>query len=220
MEGKQFHIRTIVVALLLFALLAAFIGNLYHLQVVKVDEYRAASAMKISNTVTVEAARGELVDRYGRSLVSNRATYEITLNSSVMGAEAQRNANLLDLIHICQANGLEWEDTLPISKEAPFTYTTETPLAYTTSEGKVAFTYLGALLDALPLGEKILPDRWRTEDLEAAASLEALGEGLTAQEVMSSTACGSTSSLTSPCPTPTPVPSSGCSTSSTSAAGT
>ena len=44
MEGKQFHIRTIVVALLLFALLAAFIGNLYHLQVVKVDEYRAASA--------------------------------------------------------------------------------------------------------------------------------------------------------------------------------
>ena len=184
MEGKQFHIRTIVVALLLFALLAAFIGNLYHLQVVKGDEYRAASTVKISNTVTVEAARGEIVDRYGRSMVSNRATYEITLNSSVMGAEAERNANLLELIHICQENGLEWEDTLPISKEAPFTYTTETPLVYTNSKGKVIFTYLGALLDALPLGTSILPDRWRTEDLEKATSLEALGEGLTAQEVI------------------------------------
>lgn len=184
MEGKQFHIRTIVVALLLFVLLAIFIGNLYHLQVVKVDEYRAASTVKISNTVTVEAARGEIVDRYGRSLVSNRATYEITLNSSVMGAEAQRNANLLELIHICQENGLEWEDTLPISKQAPFTYTTETPLVYLNSEGKVTFTYLGALLDALPLGSSILPDRWDSDDLAAASGLEDLGEGLSAQEII------------------------------------
>lgn len=184
MEGKQFHIRTIIVALLLVLLLAGFFGVLYNLQVVKVDEYRAASAMKISNTVTVEAARGELLDRYGRSMVSNRATYEITLNSSVMGAEAQRNANLLELINICRTNGLEWEDTLPISKEAPFTYTTDTPLVYTNSEGKVTFTYLGALLDALPLGSSILPNRWDSDDLKNASSLADLGEGPTAQEVI------------------------------------
>ena len=184
MEGKQFNIRTLIISILLALLLIGFVMVLYNLQIVKGDEYRAASTVKIANTVTVEAARGEILDRYGRSLVGNRATYEITLNSSLMGAEAERNANLLELITICRDNGLEWTDTLPISKDAPFTYTDENALVYTNSEGKVKFSYLGALLDALPLGTDILSDRWRSADLTAAASVADLGEGLTAEEVI------------------------------------
>lgn len=184
MEGKQFHIRTLVVAGILALLLATFAGVLYHLQIVKGEDYRAASTVKIANVETVEAARGEIVDRYGRNLVGNRATYEITLNTSIMGKEAQRNAILLELIHICQENGIAWTDTLPISKDAPFTYTSDSPLVYTDSGGKVRFNYLGALLDALPLGKDILPNHWKQEDLDAASSVADLGEGLTAEEVI------------------------------------
>ena len=184
MEGKQFHIRTLVTVILLALLLGGFGTVLYNLQVVKGEEYRAASTVKISNVVTVEAARGEILDRYGRSLVGNRATYEITLTTSVMGAEAQRNANLMSLINICRENGLEWTDTLPISKDAPFTYTNENALVYTNSEGKVKFSYLGSLLDALPLGTDILPNRWDSDDLAAASSVADLGEGPTAEEVI------------------------------------
>lgn len=184
MEGKQFHIRTLIISILLALLLIGFVMVLYNLQIVKGDEYRAASTVKIANTVTVEAARGELLDRYGRSLVGNRATYEITLNSSLMGAEAERNANLMELITICRENDLEWTDTLPISKDAPFTYTDENALVYTNSEGKVKFSYLGSLLNALPLGDKILPNRWDSDDLAAASSVADLGEGPTAEEVI------------------------------------
>ena len=184
MEGKQFNIRTLIISILLALLLIGFVMVLYNLQIVKGDEYRAASTVKIANTVTVEAARGELLDRYGRSLVGNRATYEITLNSSLMGAEAERNANLMELITICRENGLEWTDTLPISKDAPFTYTDENALVYTNSEGKVKFSYLGSLLNALPLGDKILPNRWDSDDLAAASSVADLGEGPTAEEVI------------------------------------
>ena len=184
MEGKQFNIRTLIISILLALLLIGFVMVLYNLQIVKGDEYRAASTVKIANTVTVEAARGEILDRYGRSLVGNRATYEITLNSSLMGAEAERNANLMELITICRENGLEWTDTLPISKEAPFTYTDENALVYTNSEGKVKFSYLGSLLNALPLGDKILPNRWDSDDLAAASSVADLGEGPTAEEVI------------------------------------
>ena len=184
MEGKQFNIRTLIISILLALLLIGFVMVLYNLQIVKGDEYRAASTVKIANTVTVEAARGELLDRYGRSLVGNRATYEITLNSSLMGAEAERNANLMELITICRENDLEWTDTLPISKDAPFTYTDENALVYTNSEGKVKFSYLGSLLNALPLGDKILPNRWDSDDLAAAASVADLGEGPTAEEVI------------------------------------
>ena len=184
MEGKQFHIRTLVVVGILAALLLVFAGALYQLQVVKVDEYRAASTVKIANVETVEAARGEIVDRYGRSLVSSRATYEITLNTSIMGKEAQRNAILLELIHICQDNGLTWTDTLHISEDAPFTFTSDSPLVYTDSEGKLQFNYLGALLDELPLGKNILPGRWSQEDLDAASSVADLGASLTAEEII------------------------------------
>ena len=184
MEGKQFNIRTLIISILLALLLIGFVMVLYNLQIVKGDEYRSASTVKIANTVTVEAARGELLDRYGRSLVGNRATYEITLNSSLMGAEAERNANLMELITICRENDLEWTDTLPISKDAPFTYTDENALVYTNSEGKVKFSYLGSLLNALPLGDKILPNRWDSDDLAAASSVADLGEGPTAEEVI------------------------------------
>ncbi|OUN83523.1 penicillin-binding protein [Flavonifractor sp. An52] len=184
MEGKQFNIRTLIISILLALLLIGFVMVLYNLQIVKGDEYRAASTVKIANTVTVEAARGEILDRYGRSLVGNRATYEITLNSSLMGAEAERNANLMELITICRDNGLEWTDTLPISKDAPFTYTDENALVYTNSEGKVKFSYLGSLLNALPLGTDILPNRWDSDDLAAASSVADLGEGPTAEEVI------------------------------------
>ena len=184
MDGKQFHIRTLTVAAALAVLLAVFAGVLYYLQIVRGEEYRAASTVRNVNVETVEAARGELLDRYGRTLVSNRATYEIVLETSRMGKEPERNAILLELIAICRENGLAWADTLPISQEAPFTYTSENPLVYTDSEGTLRFNYLGALLAELPLGSAILPHRWEEEDLAEAGSLAGLGPGLTAEEVI------------------------------------
>ena len=184
MDGKQFHIRTLTVAAVLAVLLAVFAGVLYYLQIVRGEEYRAASTVRNVNVETVEAARGELLDRYGRTLVSNRATYEIVLETSRMGKEPERNAILLELIAIYRENGLTWADTLPISREAPFTYTSENPLVYTDSEGTLRFHYLGALLAELPLGSAILPGRWEEEDLEEAGSLAGLGPGLTAEEVI------------------------------------
>lgn len=92
MEGRQFNRRTLAILVVLTALLLLFFGVLYNLQVLHVDDYRAQSVVKIANRKTVEAARGELLDRYGRSMVTNRATYQLTLNTGVMGEEAVRNA--------------------------------------------------------------------------------------------------------------------------------
>ena len=186
MEGKQFNRRTLAVAAVLAVILAVFVGVLYNLQIVHVEDYRAMSVVKIDNRVTVEGARGELLDRYGRELVTNRAVYRITLNTRLMGDEAQRNPNLMELITICRDNGLSWSDSLPISTTAPFTYTTDTPLAYELEGGGVTFTRLGRLLNALPLGSTVkeslnLPD---TRDIEAAKDLTEIPAGPTAEELI------------------------------------
>ena len=183
MDGKQFHHRTLAVAAVLAALLVVFTGVLYYLQIVRGEEYRAASTVRNVNVETVEAARGEILDRYGRTLVSNRATYEIVLDTSRMGAEAQRNPILLELIEICREDGLTWTDTLPISQEAPFTYTRDEPLVYTDSEGALRFNYLGALLAQLPLGSSILPERWEQEQLDAANALAGQMDSMTEAEI-------------------------------------
>ena len=186
MEGRQFQRRVLSVVLILAALLAAFAGVLYNLQIVHGADYRAQSAVKIANWETVDAARGEILDRYGRSLVSNRATYQITLNTTMMGEEAQRNPTLRELIGICRENGLSWTDRLPISAEAPFTYTTDTPLARENSEGTVSLTDFGKLLNALPLGKEVkaslnLPDA----DMAARAdSLDDLPQPPAAEDVI------------------------------------
>lgn len=186
MEGKQFNRRSLAVAAVLAVMLAVFCGVLYSLQVVHAEDYRAMSVVKIDNRVTVEGARGELLDRYGRELVTNRAVYRITLNTRLMGDEAQRNPNLMALINICRDNGLAWTDSLPISTTVPFTYTTRTPLAYELEGGGVAFTRLGRLLNALPLGSTVkarlnLPT---TKDIEAAKTLDDIPGGPGAEELM------------------------------------
>ena len=186
MEGKQFNRRSLAVAVVLAAVLTVFVGVLYNLQIVHGEDYRAMSVTRISNWETVEGARGELLDRYGRELVTNRAVYQITLNTSLMGDEAQRNPNLMELLNICRDNGLSWSDSLPISAEPPFAYTTDTPLAYELSDGGVAFARLGSLLNALPLGDTVkarlsLPD---TDDIEAAKDLSEIPDGPTAEELI------------------------------------
>lgn len=126
MDAKQFHARVRFTLLVLFVILCTFGMVLYNIQVVHGADYKSQSVNKISETVTVEAARGEILDRYGRVLVSNRTGYQVTLTASLMGAEASRNPNILSLIEISRAHNVTWADTLPISMTAPFTSTLAT----------------------------------------------------------------------------------------------
>lgn len=158
----------------LFAVLALFMGAfcyvLYDLQIVHGAEYLESSRYTIVQTETVEAARGELLDTLGRVLVTNRVTYQVTLDTSLMGSEQQRNETLLELLELCRDQDVEWTDTLPITAQAPFRYTTNEPF-YTVStdeEGVLtrSLTRLGKLAVAMkwiddPTGEDAgtaLPD--------------------------------------------------------------
>ena len=124
MEARLFHARLRVVVLILVLVIGVFTAVLHNLQVVHGADYREKSVRNITKTETVEAARGQILDRYGRVLVSNKTVYQVTLDTSLMGEEAKRNPNLLALLQICREEGVEWTDqVLPISMTEPFTYT-------------------------------------------------------------------------------------------------
>lgn len=132
--GKPFLLRTRAVLVLFAFILALFAWVLYDYQVVHGDYYRELSTRKIVKTETVPAARGALLDRYGRVLADNRVTYQVTLDTSLMGDAQTRNGTILALLRVCREQGVSWSDTLPITAAPPFHYTTASPFETVTTD--------------------------------------------------------------------------------------
>ncbi|MGN8968235.1 penicillin-binding transpeptidase domain-containing protein [Intestinimonas sp. HCP28S3_D6] len=164
MDGKQFHwrVRSIVGVLLILILLFAWV--LYDLQYVHGADYLAQSRRKIAKTETVEAARGEILDRYGRVLVTNRESYNVSLDTSFM---EDVNTTLTKLLDICRTQGVSWADTLPVSDEAPFVFTFDTA-----SSGAISNLY--ALAESLKWTDT-LPAR---EEADAIRTASQEGQGV------------------------------------------
>ena len=156
MEKKQFHRRGLGMLLLLAVILFGLGSSLYDAQMIHGAEYLARSQNSIAETQTVEAARGDILDRYGRVLVSNRVTYQVALNTDAM--EKNRNDILLALIRIARDAGVEWEDTLPITAQPPFRYTTDTPFQYTTTDEEGSPTTSHTRLGRLAVKMKWIDD--------------------------------------------------------------
>jgi len=125
MDRKQFALRSRLALALLAAVLGLFVWVLYDLQVVQGSQFREQSTRKVANTETVQAARGEILDRYGRVLVTNRAVYQVRLDTKLM--KERRNQILLELLEICREQDAEWSDSLPVSAGPVFRYTADSP---------------------------------------------------------------------------------------------
>ena len=158
MDGKQFRWRVRSIVGVLFVILILFAWVLYDLQYVHGADYLAQSRRKIAKTETVEAARGKILDRYGRVLVTNRESYNVSLDTSFM---EDTNATLLKLLDICRQEGVTWTDTLPVSAEAPFVFTFDTA-------GSGAISNLYALSSSLKW-TSTLPEREEADGIRAAA---------------------------------------------------
>lgn len=128
--SKQFHLRSGILVGIFALCLGLFIAVLYDAQVVNHDAYLARSSTQVTASETVEASRGIITDRNGKVLVSNRESYTITIDTDLIEAaegESHDEAvarTVLRLIRQCQASGVEWTDTLPLSRTEPFVYTT------------------------------------------------------------------------------------------------
>jgi Cell division protein FtsI/penicillin-binding protein 2 len=113
-----------VLVAFLVAVVLAFTYVLYDLQIVQGADFLARSTRKIPEVQTVPAARGAILDRYGRPLVSNRLSYNVVLNTARMGDTESKNQILFRLTQLCRAEALTWNDSLPISQYPPFYLTT------------------------------------------------------------------------------------------------
>ena len=116
--------RTRVTALLLlFCLIVSFFSfKLYAMQVIETG----GSTNNITTFETrtrVKAARGNILDKNGNVLVTNRASYDLTINHFVLTSSATPNDTLMGLVKLCRELDIEYTDHLPLTKKPPFEYT-------------------------------------------------------------------------------------------------
>ena len=147
-EGRRLQIRTRILIGLFCCLLLAFVGVLYQIQIVHGSDYLLNANFNVAQTEAVDSDRGEIVDRFGRVLVTNAISYNVLLDSTLMGSE--RNEILTQLLALCREAGVFWNDSLPISASAPWGYTKTENLfcvRSTDEEGNTSVTYtrLGSL---------------------------------------------------------------------------
>ena len=114
--------RLVAMALILVLLLTVYLVFLYKLQIIKGEEYYNRSNEISTTTRPVTAARGNILDRYGRVLVSNKECYNLQIDTDKLFANEDPNAVILELVKMVQSFGDSYTDDLPISMEPPFEY--------------------------------------------------------------------------------------------------
>ncbi len=109
--------------LVLFALILALIlfSRITDLQLVKGSYYAQIAEQRLYNNDTLSAPRGEISDRYGRVIVTNKDAYSIVIND-LFENNQELNNTLTRLISLADSDSLQYEDTLPISYEYPYEF--------------------------------------------------------------------------------------------------
>lgn len=115
-------IRLAALVLIPLLLASSYLLSLYELQIINGSAYYEESRNNIVTTEIVPASRGNILDRNGRLLVSNRISYNITINRSQLVKAANPNGILLNLAEDTRELGIQYTDTTPISMKAPFSF--------------------------------------------------------------------------------------------------
>ncbi|WP_028659039.1 penicillin-binding protein 2 [Nocardioides insulae] len=89
--SRTSRLRLVVIQALVVALFATLLARLYYVQVVDGDAYTAAAASQSVREVVQQPARGLIVDAQGRPLVTNRMSWRISVDRTVLGSLEERD---------------------------------------------------------------------------------------------------------------------------------
>ncbi len=114
--------RVVGLVVLLVVLILVYVYFLYELQIIEGEAYYNRSNEITTEERTITAARGSIRDRYGRVLVSNSESYNLTIDTTKLFASENPNETILELVQMVEGYGDSYTDDLPITRTPPFEY--------------------------------------------------------------------------------------------------
>ena len=95
--------------------------RLFTLQVLKGEEYKVQSENRLILSMPVKAPRGEILDRYGRPLITNRMGFTVIFQKEYIKKE-NLNKLILDVVNVMDMHEQSYIDSLPITTTYPFDF--------------------------------------------------------------------------------------------------
>ncbi len=113
MIKKFFKDRLNIIRIIIIIIFLLLSFKLADLQIVKGDYYKKRSENVRTRNVNITAPRGNIVDRYGRVLASNKQSYSVNIVKAQLPDETL-NDIALTVINILEQNGDNYKDEIPI----------------------------------------------------------------------------------------------------------
>lgn len=123
---KKTKVRSIIVSVFFVLSFVVFICFLFKVQVIDKDKHTRNTVKSYS--ITVNAARGEILDRNGSPLVTNRQGNSIVFNYAYFPKEQEeRDKIIISLIKLFEENNREYINNLPIvlNSDGSYSYAEE-----------------------------------------------------------------------------------------------
>ncbi len=171
MRTASEYLKMALAILLVLTSASLCVLRLMKVQVVNSDAYHKTEVVTSSYTQKIAPTRGEIVDASGLTIVSNHVSYAVVIDEKNFPAEnAAGNDVLLRLTKILEDAGVEWEDSLYISRRTPYSFNADADEsrlksmkrkigvnAYATAEN-----CMDVLCEKYGIGDELTPSQKRT----------------------------------------------------------
>lgn len=175
MNSKKNKNRGNAAIALMCILFAVFLVHLFRVQVIGTKEEAQAAVSVVS--VPVSPIRGEILDRNGYPLATNKQVNKIVFNYPSFPKDyTERNKIIIELIGIFKKNKVEWNDNLPIliNKKGKLVFDKDKPneVSYLKSEAFLDLNYYADVEDCFnALVSKYKLEEYSVKDARNIASV-------------------------------------------------
>lgn len=118
---KSINLRYNIVTIFTYVIGIILIIQLFNLQIIHGSKYREESNTRLTRESTLEADRGEILDRSGNILVSSSQKFNLELYKSKIDNNSL-NESILKIVQVLEKYNVNYTDNFPIKIE-PFEYT-------------------------------------------------------------------------------------------------
>lgn len=113
--------RFVILKLLMLAMLVAIVVRLFSMQIIDGEYYRQTAESRLATSVVKKAPRGDILDRYGNVLVTNKSGYSVVMQKT-SNDNAEINAAVGQVVEILNGTGNTVQDSLPITTDEPYEF--------------------------------------------------------------------------------------------------
>lgn len=102
-----------VLSIIALIFLSLIVMRLVKLQIIDSEDFKRRSQEHLSNNQTITAPRGKILDRYGRSIVTNKLGFSVSFNNPDM-SDDEMNDLILNTVELFKENQNDYADSFPI----------------------------------------------------------------------------------------------------------